>query len=525
MSVSMPQSRAVNASRNVVFGVLMKAYQIVMPFIMRTCMIYFLGVEYLGLNGLFVSVLQFLNLAELGVGSAMVYSMYKPIAEKDNHTICALLALYRRFYRVIGIVVLLLGLALVPFLPYLVHDDIPSDLSLTTLYSLYLGGTVITYWLFAYKSSLLQAEQRSDVVSKVGIGVNTAMYAAQFLIIIFTGNYYGYVIAYVASLLATNIVSALCASRLYPHIRPAGRLTKEEEREIAQRIRDLFTAKLGGVLLNSAPTVIVSAFLGLTVLAIYQNYLFIVQSVTSLVGVVFTACLASIGNSIVTESAEKNYRDLRVFTLMMLWVIGFCTCCILCLSQPFMELWVGEGLMLEFTAVISFACYFLVFNATVLLTTFKDAAGIWHQDRFRPLATSVMSVILSLILINWFGVYGVIVSTPISQTLIALPWVLHNLFTYLFKRDMLLPYLKEFFYLLLVSAGACSLSWFACFVVFLDPLLSFVIRFLICLFVFNVVYIVFAIRLSEFVDMLLLVNRVTKGKFKFIEKGVKRLAK
>ena len=525
MPISMSQGRAANAGRNVVFGVLMKAYQILMPFVMRTCMIYFLGVEYLGLNGLFASVLQFLNLAELGVGSAMVYSMYKPIAEGDNRTICALLALYRRFYRIIGIVVLVLGLALVPFLPHLIHGNIPSDLSLTALYGLYLGGTVISYWLFAYKSSLLQAEQRSDVVSKVGIGVNTAMYIAQLLIIIVAKNYYGYVIAYVVSLLLTNVVSAICASKLYPHIKPAGRLTNEEERDIGQRIRDLFTAKLGGVLLNSAPTVIVSAFLGLTILAVYQNYLFVVQSVTSLIGVVFTACLASIGNSIVTESVEKNYQDLRVFTLMMMWIIGFCTCCILCLTQPFMELWVGKDLMLEFSAVVSFSCYFLVFNATVLLTTFKDAAGIWHQDRFRPLVTSLLSVVLSLLLIGWFGVYGVIVSTPIAQALVALPWVLHNLFTYLFKREMLLSYLREFFYLLLVSIAACLLSWLVCSAVSFDPLLSFMVKLLICLFVFNAVYIVLTIRLREFADMLLLANRVTKGRIKLLAKGARRFSR
>lgn len=517
-------TRAQNSSRNAAFGVLLKVYQILMPFIMRTAMIYFLGVEYLGLNGLFVSVLQFLNLAELGVGSAMVYSMYKPIAEGDNKTICALLALYRRYYRVIGIAVFALGLALVPFLSFLIHGDIPADLNLYVLYFLYLGGTVLTYWLFAYKTSLLQAMQRMDVVSKVGIGVNTLMYAVQFVVVFF-GNYYGYVIAYVASLILTNLVSAVCAKRRYPALEPQGELSKDERKEIGQRIRDLFTAKLGGVLLNSAPTIVVSAFLGLTILAIYQNYFFIVQSVTSLIGVVFTACLASIGNSIVMESTEKNYDNLRVFTLIMSWIIGFCSCCILCLTQPFMELWVGSQLLLDPDAVIIFTAYFLIFNMTVLLTTFKDAAGIWHQDRFRPLVTSLLSLALCLVLIKPFGVYGVIVATPIAQVVVALPWVLLNLFSYLFVRNMLRSYLKEFIYLVFAVVAASAIVFLVCSFIVLDPLKALVIKLVVCVFGFNLIFLIMTVRLQEFVAMLAIFDRITSGRIGFIKRAITRLSR
>ena len=522
--MSSPGSRALSSGRNVIFGVLLKSYQIIMPFIMRTAMIYFLGVEYLGLNGLFVSVLQFLNLAELGVGSAMVYSMYKPIAENDNKTICALLALYRRYYRIIGVTVLLLGLAIVPFLPALIHGDIPSDLNLYVLYAFYLGGTVVTYWLFAYKTSLLQAMQRIDIVSKVSIGVNTLMYIVQFIVIVL-GSYYAYVVAYVASLILINLITALCAKRRYPTLEPQGVLSKSERKDIGQRIKDLFTAKLGGVLLNSAPIVVVSAFLGLTTLAIYQNYFFIVQSVTSLIGVIFTACLASIGNSIVMETKETNYGHLRVFTLIMAWIIGFCTCCILCLTQPFMEAWVGSEYLLSFMAVVAFSAYFLIFNITVLLTTFKDAAGIWHQDRFRPLLTSALSLLLCFVFIEPFGIYGVIAATPIAQAAIALPWVLHNLFSYLFLKSMLKDYLKEFFYLVAVTVVLCFLAYLLCSFIVLDPIPTFVIRLLICSTGFNLLFFCASVRMPEFVSMLTVVNRVTSERLGIIRCAIKRLSR
>ena len=165
--------RTKNAGRNIVFGCMLKIYQIVMPFIMRTLMIYYMGIQYLGLNSLFTSILQVLNLAELGVGSAMVYSMYKPIAVDDKKMICALMKLYRTYYRVIGIIIAFLGLCLVPFIPKLIKSDVPADINIYILYILNLSVTVLSYWLFAYKNCLLDAHQRTDVASKATLVTNT----------------------------------------------------------------------------------------------------------------------------------------------------------------------------------------------------------------------------------------------------------------------------------------------------------------------------------------------------------------
>ena len=165
--------RTKNATRNIIFGVILRAYQIIVPFLMRTAMIYLMGVQYLGLNSLFTSVLQVLNLAELGVGSAMIYSMYRPIAEDDNTTICALMKLYRTYYRLIGLIIAVVGCILTPFIPKLISGDIPQGINIYILYLLNLGATVLSYWLFAYKNSILQAHQRTDIVSKVTLITNT----------------------------------------------------------------------------------------------------------------------------------------------------------------------------------------------------------------------------------------------------------------------------------------------------------------------------------------------------------------
>lgn len=208
--------RTKNATRNIVFGIILKVYQIAIPFLMRTAMIYFMGMQYLGLNSLFTSILQVLNLAELGVGSAMVFSMYKPIVDDDKVTICALMKLYKIYYRFIGLAIAIIGLVLLPFIPKLIHSDLPSGMNIYILYLLNLAATVLSYWLFAYKNSLLQAHQRSDITSKVTLCTNTIQYALQLIVIIFIKNYYLFLIIALFTQALTNIVTAIVVSKLYP---------------------------------------------------------------------------------------------------------------------------------------------------------------------------------------------------------------------------------------------------------------------------------------------------------------------
>ena len=207
--------RSKNAGRNLIFGILLKIYQVFIPFLLRTAMIYFMGVEYLGLNSLFTSILQVLNLTELGVGSAMVFSMYRPIAEDDTETICALMRLYKNYYRIIGLVIAVIGVVLTPFIPFLIEGDLPEGLNIYVLYLLNLGATVLSYWLFAYKNALFQAHQRVDVISKINLITNSVQYLIQLLVIIFTQNYYLYIIVMLVTQAATNIITGIAASSKY----------------------------------------------------------------------------------------------------------------------------------------------------------------------------------------------------------------------------------------------------------------------------------------------------------------------
>ena len=508
--------RTKNASRNILFGMGLKIYQLLIPFIMRTVIIYLLGVQYLGLNSLFTSVIQVLNLAELGVGSAMVYSMYKPIIEDDNITICALMRLYKIYYRIIGGVILLVGLVLLPFIPKLINGDIPNDMNIYILYLLNLGATVLSYWLFAYKNSILQAHQRMDMTSKVMLFTETIKYILQIGVLFIFHNYYYYVIVILITQVMTNIITAIISNKMYPHYQPKGKLSKDMIKQINQRIRDLFTSKIGMVIVNSADTIVISAFLGLTVLAVYQNYFYLITAVIGLIGTIFASVTAGIGHSIVVESKEKNFQDLNKFTFIIAWISGICVSCFLCLFQPFMCIWVGREFLLDFSVVICFCIYFFVYEINQLLNTYKDAAGIWHEDRFRTLITAFVNLVMNLIMVKFIGIYGVILSTILSMLFVGMPWLLYNLFTVLFEKKQLMPYLKRLLFYVVVVFLSTFITYYICNLFDQSDILLILIRGVICIIVPNVIFFIAYHSMKEFKHSVQLANKITKGKLVFL---------
>ena len=512
--------RTKNAARNVVFGVLYKSYITIVPFFIRTAIIYFLGVQYLGLNGIFASILNVLNLAELGVGEAMVFSMYKPIAEDDAPTISALMNLYRKYYRLIGLVIGALGLLLLPFLRYLIKDELPRDVNLYILYLMYLSVTVLSYWLYAYKGALLRAHQRSDVTSKITIAVVTSKYLFQFLALILTRNYYLFTIALIATQILQNIVTAKVVDRLYPDYQPRGELPPEKIKEIGGRIRDLFTVKISTVVVTSADAVVVSAFLGLHTLAIYQNYFIILTSVTGMMEILFSACLAGIGNSIVVESKEKNYRDIKKMTLITAWAAGFCTCCLLCLYQPFMRIWMNHNadLMLGSGEVICFCVYFFFIQMNRVICTYKDAAGIWHQTRFVPLANAVVNLTLNLILVQFWGLYGVLLSTVIAYAVIEIPLFSYNLFLTVFDPSGMKEYFRNLLYYVAVTLVSCGITLAACLPFKMNDIALLFVRGSICILIPNVIYYMAYRRKEEFAGCVQTINYVVKGRLPLIRR-------
>lgn len=514
--------RTKNATRNMTFGWMKSIFSLLIPFVTRTAMIYVLGIQYLGLKSLFHSILNVLNLAELGVGSAMVFSMYKPIAEDDTKKICALMRLYKIYYRVIGIVIGVAGLIVMPFIPYLIKGEVPSDINVFVLYLLNLGKTVLTYWLFAYKNCLLSAHQRNDIASKIYMAINTITTTLQLIVLCTTRNYYLYLIVALLMGMVNNITTAVIVSKLYPMYSPSGKLDKDEVKQINQRVADLFTSKIGAIVVNSSDTIVISAFLGLTVLAVYQNYYYVMNSIRSFITVIFTACRAGIGNSIVIESKEKNFNDLKKFLFIICWLSGFCSCCLLCLYQPFMKIWMGEENMLDYKIVACIVIQFFVMEVNQLLNLYKDAAGLWHEDKWRPLATALTNLILNIIMVQFIGLYGIMLSTIISMVVVGMPWLLKNLFSIMFEKSNLRVILRAIIKYVIVSVISCLICVTICKYIVLGNFMTLVIRMIICCIIPNAIYLIVYYKTSEFKEALKLADKITKKKFQ-LEKRILKM--
>lgn len=502
--------RTKNAARNIFFGILYKAVAMLFPFMVRTTIIYVLGSEYVGLSSLFTSILSFLSLAELGVGHALVYSMYKPIAEDDTDTICALLNLYRKLYRYIGSIILAIGLALLPFLKYMIKGSCPADVNIYILYLIYLFNTVISYWMYAYKQSLLNAFQRSDIISKRAMVLQTFMYIAQIVSLFFFHNYYIYIIWLPVVTIVTNLANAVIVDKMYPEYECYGNVSKDLEHSIQKKAMALFGTKANSIVLHAADNIVISAFLGLVVVGQYGNYYYIINSIMGIMTIFYSSLTAGIGNSLETETLEKNYKDYNVLTLMNTWMTMFCTVSLFCLCQSFMRLWVGDKLLLDMSVVLLLSVYLYIYQFYRITLTYKDAAGIWWEDRFRPYAAMLVNMICNVILVQFIGLQGVILSTVFSL-LISVPWATHTVFKYIFHRSST-DYYKKMFIHILFTVAVCFVTWNFCSII-QEGFIGFFEKIIVCVTLPNILFVMVFRKTFEF--------GVIAGKGKHVFAGIK----
>ena len=458
----MNDSKLKKTTRNIFFGFALRILQLILPFIARTAIIKVLGMEYVGLNSLFTSILQVLNIAELGVGFTLVYSMYKPICENDTPKICALMNLYRRYYNIIGLVILILGIAISPFLPYLISGDVPADLNLYILYFLNLASTVFSYWLFAYRNCLFAAHQRNDIISKITFVINIITYSIQIILLFLFKNYYLYVVVIVVMQIASNMVVAFMSLKYYPNYKPAGFLEKQEQKQINRSVKDIFYGQIGFVVTNSVDAVVISAFLGLIPLALYQNYYFILSALISFFTVFFQSMRAGIGTNLITKNKNENYKDYKFVTFVVIGALSFCTPCLISLYQPFMKLWVGNDNMLDNYCVLLFGAFLVTYELCLAIGSYKDSSGIWHADRFRPLVTAITNLTLNIILVNIIGIYGILISTIVAYVLVNIPWLIVRVFKDIFEKNKMRNYILFLGKGLFTIVLSCTASFTIC---------------------------------------------------------------
>ena len=455
--------RVKNTKRNILYGLLQVSASRILPFIVRTILIYRFGVEYLGLNSLFASILSVLSLMELGFGTAVVYSLYKPMGERDKDLICAYLSYYRRIYRIIGFAIMVLGLLIVPFLNHLIHEaSLPGGLNIYVCYLIFLSDTVISYLLYGYLTSIPIADQRRDILSKVDMGMSILSCAVRSMLLLSSKNFYLYLFSLPIITVIKNLVSAKVIQRQYPEYICRGDINPEQKQDLNRRVKGLVIEKVTAVSRNSIDTLCISSFIGLTATGTYNNYYYVMSSVIAFSIILLNSMMASVGNSIAVESKEKNYSDMRVIDFIYTAIAGWAVSCMLCLYQPFIKVWLGDGMLLELPVVIGLCLYFYILKSGDIRWVYHEGAGLWYESRYIMIGEAAVNIILNVSLCRVMGILGIILATVISvfiTNVFFCPRILFNLY---FQNGKLKEYLIDhvlYALTMLLTAGA---SWGMC---------------------------------------------------------------
>lgn len=402
---------------NIIFGIANQALILALGFISRTIFINILTESYLGINVLFAEILSMLSLADLGLGSVMVYSFFEPLAHNDMDRLKSLLNFYRRIYYCIAATIVIFGIALIPVLPHIVKIDKKIDL-IYVYYILFLLKTVCSY-LFVYKVSILNADQNNYIVSKISMRTNLLTIAIQIVVLVITKNYLLYLITDVTFTLVNNYWCSRKVDELYPELSKVrtdnNSLDDEKKKDIWKTIRAGFLYKLSGMLLNSTDNTIISTIIGTVWVGYLSNYSIITTQIARTIGIIFSSMTGSIGNLIQTEQKEKRYQIFKIMQTGSILLGGISITCIFILINDFIKLWIGTKFILNNGILICLLMNLYFSTALQPLWSFRNATGIFKKTKYMMLLCSIINIVISVLLCRKWGIAGVLVGSVIAR--------------------------------------------------------------------------------------------------------------
>lgn len=493
--------RVQSAARNIVFGYIGNLTTQILGFVLRTIFIAHLGDTLNGVNDLYTSILSVLSMAELGVGTALNYSLYGPVARKDYGKIKSYMRLYRQAYRVIGLVIAVIGLAVSPFLPYLVKQ--PRGVSvrdMTLYYFIFLFNTVSSYFV-AYKYSLVNAEQNNYIQTNIITVTKMATVALQIIVIIMTENFYLYLLTAAFVELVQKFFVSWYLNRRYPYLEDKNvvKLSREETGEIVRKTKALMFHKIGDVARLQTDSMIISGFINVTLVGYVGNYNMILTSVSNFVNIIFNSVLSSFGNLIATESRDKQYQVFRVYRFFACWVYGFSAVGFFLLLTPLIILWpsVGPGKILPAAVVGLILTDYYFKGDRIVLSNFKTAAGVFEQDKYLALIQGGVNLVISIVLVQKIGLAGVYIGTIVSGLIANLtkPFIIYKA---CFDRSVSTYFVDSVKYLAVILGILVILAGVKSVVLQEVTVLSFAGMFVLITVVFNGVFLLLFGRTEEF---------------------------
>lgn len=409
------KTRSQNAKRNILFGYIAQIGIFILSFIGRKIFLHYLSADYLGINGLYTNILTILSLAELGLDSAFLFSLYKPVAEHNYDLINSLVTFFRKIYYLLAAILLAAGLILTPFLKYLVRSDIAQK-DLVFYYIVFLINMISTYFV-AHKIALLSAFQEQRIQRLVTLLSNFTLQIAQIIVLIVFKDYHFYVIASTLTTIIFNCVLSIVAEKIHPEVFRARKDSVFDKQVIFKRIRATFMYKFGAVLINSTDNILISALVGIYAVGLYSNYYSIVFSFTSLISIINAALITGIGNMAAKESRDKQLSlfDMMLLVYHLIAAIGFIGFSLL--FNDLIPLWLGNKYLLDNATVFVIALNFYLTYAIAPVWIFREANGLFDDVKYILLIRAAVNIALSIVLGMYFGVFGILLATTLSLIL------------------------------------------------------------------------------------------------------------
>ncbi len=498
-------SRTSNSLKNIASNLGLKLLMVGLQFATRTLFIHNLGTLYNGINSLVSSTLSFLNIAELGIGSAIVFAMYKPIADDDKEKVKQYLDYYKKIYHTLGFVVLAIGLVMMPFLPYMMKDlqGTASIRDVYIIYALYLFQSFTSFFWYADRRGFLTARQEDYKVTAINYTTSILSVVSQGVILSTVNGFFGFVLYValpIAFEVARNLAKGFFIAKSYPYIKekPEGRLSKEEKKELYKNTLGLSIAKLSAIINNAVDSIIISTLIGVEILGRYHNYQTLILMVASFVGMLFTSLIPSIGNLGVSSDTENRKRIFSIINFLAFWIHGLCAIIYFVVVQPFVRIWIGEAnVMYSIPMMVAICLNFLTQGMCYSTAVFREGCGLYYQGRYRPIFTALFNILFSVILGKFFGIPGIIFATVLSRFITTWWFDAYIVFKYVFAEKPY-KYLLDYVLKLIIIGVGGTLTAFLCSLHSLTGVLEIIVNGMIALITVNCIFLLLFFKTKEF---------------------------
>ncbi|EOU1563263.1 oligosaccharide flippase family protein [Clostridium perfringens] len=488
-----------NSMKNIYTSILAQIIVIFLGFISRKVFLDSLGTEYLGINGLLTNILSMLSLVEGGIGVSITYNLYKPLSEKNEEKIIALIQLYKKLYGILAIFIFLLSLTLYPFLGIIIKDtqEVPF---VGLIYFIFVIKNMISY-LNAHKWALINADQKGYVLVKYDLLFNIINTIAKIIILLITKNYILYLLIEAGIFVIQNLWNGRIVNKRYSYIKTRKRyfVEKDVKENLITNVKALFLHNIGTYCVFGTDNLLISAFISVKMVGLYSNYTMIIGQLASLLKPMIEGIGASVGHLVATESKEKNYEVFKVVRLVNFWVYSFCGIFLFNLIEPFINWWLGDGLLLDRLTLIVILINFYITGMRSSINIFKSKAGIFSEDKYVPLIEAAINLGASLILVKYFGLAGIFMGTTISTITIPL-WTQSKLvYNKVFNKSVT-EYFKVYIFYIVLTIFTGILTAFTCNNLILWTSFSaLVAKGVICIIIPNFIYFMVFFKTNEFI--------------------------